>query len=457
MNTDVYGNTSFSQLGITKDFVLKALEYFNFVYATPVQEKCIPKALFGENLVVQAKNGTGKTLAFSLIALEILDTTQASVQVLILTSVREVASQICDFINEMTYCSDTSVYTVICCGGYSRKDTIKAISQGVHIVVGTIGRVKDLTNSYLDLSNLKLLVLDEADKICTEYQWLHHKIPQSCQILAFSATYNLAAENILLNSIKNPEILKISNGDLKLQELQEYYTVCSNTIQSKITKILEIFNKIPFHQCIIFHNFKGIGKDLAGRLRDCGFPSLNMSSELSQEKRIEVIRSLRFLNIKVMLSTDISSRGLDVLNVNLVINYEIPGTKEAYVHRVGRAGRFGTPGIAVTLCADENEVKLVNQFSLVANLDTFDPLKYTPRVLGEYETQLIQTQDEWVDVPPEESPDKIFTVPVIFDTLKSASCPLCSVNHGSVHCHCKVCKYNYSFIVEHIKNGILYK
>ena len=122
----------------------------------------------GENLIVQAKNGTGKTLAFSLIALESLDLSVNTVQILILTSVREVASQICDFLNEMTYCSDVPIYTLLCCGGYSRKDTISALAQGVHIVVGTIGRVKDLSDSHLQMQGLKILVLDEADKICTE-------------------------------------------------------------------------------------------------------------------------------------------------------------------------------------------------------------------------------------------------------------------------------------------------
>ena len=335
MNPDIHTTVTFSQLGVQKPFILKALEYFSFEIATPVQEKCIPKALLGENMIVQAKNGTGKTLAFVLIALETLEIENNSLQVLVLTSVREVASQICDFINEMTYNSEVPVYTLLCCGGYSRKDTISAINQGVHIVIGTIGRVKDLAQSVLSLKALKLLVLDEADKICTESEWLYDIIPKSCQILALSATFNSASENYLNNKIPNANILKCSGIDVKLSELQEFYTVCNNTSQSKITKILEILNSVPFTQCIIFHNFKGSGKDLATRLRDCGFPSLNISSELSQEKRIEVIRSLRFFSIKVMLSTDISSRGLDVLNVNLVINYDIPTKKENYIHRIG--------------------------------------------------------------------------------------------------------------------------
>ena len=298
MNPDVYGTICFKDLGIQKEFIIKALDYFGFIYATPVQEQCIPKALLGENLIIQAKNGTGKTLAFSLIALEALNYEINTLQALILTSVREVASQICDFINEMTYLSEIPIYTLLCCGGYSRKDTINSINQGVHIIIGTIGRVKDLSNSCLKFKDLKLVIFDEADKICAECSWIYDKIPEDCQTLAFSATYNSVSENYLNNKLKNPIILKCSGDDLKLHELQEFYSICNNATQSKITKILEILNTIPFHQCIIFHNFKGHGKDLATRLRDCGFPSLNISSELSQEKRIEVIRSLRFLNIR---------------------------------------------------------------------------------------------------------------------------------------------------------------
>lgn len=452
MNPDVYGTMEFAQLGVQKEFILTALDYFGFTSATPVQEMCIPKALTGENMIVQAKNGTGKTLAFSLIALESIVASENSLQVMVLTSVREVASQICDFLNEMTYSSEVPIYSILCCGGYSRKDTISAIKQGVHIAIGTIGRIKDLTSTCISLEGLKLLILDEADKICTECEWIYPKLSKTCQILAFSATFNSTSFSYLSQKIPNPNILKCSGDDQKLHELQEFFAISQSKPNGKFEKVLEILQKIPFHQCIIFHNFKGIGKDLATKLRDFGYPSLNISSELSQEKRIEVIRSLRFLKVKVMLSTDISSRGLDVLNVNLVINYDVPGNREGYVHRIGRAGRFGTPGVAVTICKGLEEVELVKKYSEtdVKELEMFDKGNYVPRVLCEEEKALMEEDDsEWQDIPSSESPEKTFNIPVTIGDLDNVACALCQKGWEDIHCHCSTCKYNYELIVKY--------
>ncbi|OMJ89677.1 hypothetical protein SteCoe_8129 [Stentor coeruleus] len=481
MNPDIYSYSTFPALGIQKGFLLQALEYFGFSQATPVQEQCIPKALSGENLIVQAKNGTGKTLAFSLVALETVDPNDKGVQVLVLTATHEIANQICDFFNEMTYTSDVPIYTLLCCGGYSVKNTIQAIKEGVSVVIGTVGRVQHLSKTHLDLTNLKLLIFDEADKIATECRWLFELLPKACQILSFSATFNEPSEKFLKDKISNPIHIKCSGDDTKLKELQEYYTTCTNNFQNKLTKLIEILNTIPFHQCIVFHNYKSSGKDLATRLRDYGFPSLNISSDLSQDQRIEVIRSLRFLGIKVLLSTDITSRGLDVLNVNLVVNFEFPQSKEVYIHRVGRAGRFGTKGVSVTLCMCSEDIENVNKFSKVENLTEFNREEYMIREITEEEKKLCEEmrlgevedgewvdmnnienaedeikvlgencEDGWIDVPLEESPEKVFVVPVFMKDLEAAQCQLCRIGRYDRHCHCVTCKYNYEFIVKYL-------
>lgn len=489
MNPDIYSYSTFPALGIQKPFLLHALEYFGFSQATPVQEQCIPKALSGENMIVQAKNGTGKTLAFSLIALETVDPKDKGVQVLVLTATHEIANQICDFFNELTYTSEVPIYTLLCCGGYSIKNTVQAIKEGVSIIIGTVGRVQHLSKTHLDLSNLKLLIFDEADKIATECRWLFESLPKICQILSFSATFNDLSEKFLKDKIPNPLDIKCSGNDTKLKELQEYYTLSTNNFQSKLLKLIEILNTIPFHQCIVFHNYKSAGKDLATRLRDHGFPSLNISSDLSQDQRIEVIRSLRFLGIKVLLSTDITSRGLDVLNVNLVVNFEFPKSKEVYIHRVGRAGRFGTKGVSVTLCANVEDIENVKAFSKVEDLIEFNKEGYIIREITEDEKKICEEmkygkaeievgdevedgewvnendeenlegrikvlgdsgEDGWVDVPLEESPEKVFTLPVFMKDLEAAQCQLCRVGKYGRHCHCMTCKYNYEFITKYL-------
>jgi superfamily II DNA/RNA helicase len=449
--SDVETLVKFKDLGISKPFLTQALDYFNFNYATPVQVLCIPKALNGSNLIVQAKNGTGKTLAFALSCLELLDSQNSDLQVIILTSTREVASQIYDFINEMTFSSESPIFSLLCCGGYSRRDTIKAFQQGVQILIGTVGRVKDLTQKIIPINSVKLLILDEADKICSDLEALFSKLSKTCQFLAFSATYTQGTEQFLVNKIEKAEILKVSGDDTKLKKLQEFYVSCADDFKKKLLKVLEILNTVPFHQCIIFHNFKVHGSDLASLLRDHGFASLNISSDLSQEQRIEVMRNLRFFKIKVMLSTDIASRGIDVLNLNLVINFDFPVCKEVYVHRVGRAGRFGSPGVSVTICTQDNQVFQLNEFSVVRHFDSFDKGCYQIKSISNEEDFIEEPQmDGWVDVEPQESPELKFTYPVSFDQLKEIFCEFCSVDGIGDHCHCEVCRENYSFIKKYL-------
>lgn len=165
---EILTNQTFEELGINKKYILDALAYFNFKYTTKIQAESIPKALLGHNLISQAPSGTGKTLAFTCIILQTIIESENNLQALIITPTRELALQIFDFFNEMTFTAENPVYTLLCCGGYSRADTIKSISQGVHVVVGTMGRIRDMIeHDYLSLDSLKLLVMDEADKLLT--------------------------------------------------------------------------------------------------------------------------------------------------------------------------------------------------------------------------------------------------------------------------------------------------
>lgn len=450
-NSDVHTEISFPSLGISKQFLIEGLEYFGFKYATPVQVDCIPKALNGKNLIVQGKNGTGKTLAFTLVALETLERERCEVQVIILTSTREVASQIYDFINELSFTSDLPVYSILCCGGYSRKDTIKALKEGVHLIIGTVGRIKDLSTKFINLKSAKLIIIDEADKICTDLEGIISNLKESCQVLAFSATFNTQSEGYLMSKITDATILKASGNDMKLKQLQEFYSTCEDNFKAKLFKVLEILNTIPFHQCIIFHNYKSDGSDLANTLRDHNFPTLHISSELGQEQRIEVIRSLRYLKIKILLSTDLSSRGLDVLNVNLVLNFDFPGSKETYIHRVGRAGRFGTPGISVTLCGNGEKVRLVKEFSYVKELNEFRVGEYCMRDIPCEEKEVLEeAKDGWVDVEHRETVENQFKYPVKIEELKGIFCELCRLNRFGEHCHCQECRVNYGFLSKYL-------
>ena len=293
--------------------------------------------------------------------------------------------------------------------------------------------------------------LDEADKICTDLEGIFSKISKHCQILAFSATYTETAEKWLNSKLSGCKTVKVSGDDQKLKQLQEFYVDADESFNKKLLKVLEVLNSVPFHQCIIFHNYRIHGKDLAGVLRDHGFKSLNISSDLKQEQRIEVMRNLRYFQIRIMLSTDISSRGIDVHNVNLVINFDFPISKEVYIHRVGRAGRFGSPGISVTLCTSGEHKAALSTYSTVHHLDSFSKESYQMDEIPEIPPEgTLEDPEGWVDISPSESPDLKFTHPVTMSSLKAIFCDLCSIPSLSPHCHCEVCRENYSFISKYL-------
>lgn len=184
----------------------------------------------------------------------------------------------------------------------------------------------------------------------------------------------------LKKTIENPEIIICPGQEDKLKQLKEYHAESDANMQAKITKVLYVLNTVPFHQAIIFYNNKGSGNDMAARLRGSGFPCLFISGDMPQEQRIEVMKNLRFFGIRVMLSTDLvifmqTSRGIDVLNVNLVINYDIPDRKDVYIHRIGRAGRFGTAGVAVTITSSPSDLCKLQKYSSSCNFETFSKVK----------------------------------------------------------------------------------
>lgn len=463
----------FQRLGISKPYLLSALEYFSFFTPSPVQTQSIPLALSGVDLVVESKSGSGKTLAFTLALLQRL-THQEGVEVLILSSTRELALQIYDFVNEMTVQADPPVYSCLCCGGYSITEIIKAIRDGVHIVVGTVGnayagRIVDLVQRRkLNLKTVKVCVLDEADKLVTfkDISRITSLLPKECQFLAYSATYDAESRVNLASFLKDSNQVKIPCEIAS--QLQEFSLEVAPDFVGKLESLLNLLKSIEFHQAVVFDNQRHRAKQISAALRKCGFPSIFMSGSKSQKKRCEDIKALRFLGVRVVTSTDYASRGVDVLNINLVINFDIPREATTYTHRIGRAGRFGTPGIAVTLISSDLERETLASYSNnYSEISTFDKVpfiqdKWRPLDLLECELlhmealkagevleadveegewaldssgqpMLVECQakegdeldriqassagyGEWVDVPEEESLQSRFTVPLFLNT-----------------------------------------
>ena len=429
----------FEALGLTKKYVTDALEYFHFSKPSRVQAAAIPSLLAGKSVLVQGKNGTGKTLAFTCALLQLLEDSDYRTQAVVLAPTREIAAQTFDFVNEMTFTAPHPIYTSLSCGGYNLRDNIKGLAAGCQVVLGTPGRVIDLIKKRkLDLSKVTRVVLDEADALVAmldlkEFcQWL----PPGCQIWAFSATYGPAARAVLMDLFADIVEIKADGDEIRLSNLHEYHIICPES--SKTTQLLACLHTVTFHQAIVFYNSKSRGEQLSAELRSAGFPCLFVSGDMPQQQRIEAIRALRFLGIRVLLSTDLSSRGIDVLNVNLTVNVDLPGQKQVYVHRIGRAGRYGTAGIAVTLVTSE-QLTTLNGYS-----ETLDFRQYREIALNELlpEEQIQLKSLESAPIDSQSAP--------LPESPPSLACALCVLD-PQVHCHCAACLCNYRTLVSYIQ------
>jgi ATP-dependent RNA helicase len=426
----------FEALGLNKKYVMDALQYFHFTSPSRVQTTAIPSMLAGKSVLVQGKNGTGKTLAFTCTLLQLLDDSDYRTQTIILSPTREIAAQTFDFINEMTFTAPHPIYTSLSCGGYNLRDNIKGLISGCQIVIGTPGRVIDLIKKRkLEMSRVARVVLDEADALVTmmdlkEFsQWL----PPGCQILAFSATYSPSARAMLMDLFADVEEIKADGDEIRLSNLHEYHIVCKES--AKTASLLACLHTVTFHQAIVFYNAKTRGEQLAAELRNAGFPCLFVSGDMPQQQRIEAIRALRFLGIRVLLSTDLSSRGIDVLNVNLTVNMDLPVKKQIYVHRIGRAGRYGTAGVAVTMVTNE-QISALRDYSDTQDFSEYHEIPLN-ELLPEEEIQL-KSLESGLILPL--SPQ--FEAPQV--------CALCAID-SQQHCHCSTCRSNYHTLVSYLQ------
>ena len=443
-------NEAFLRLGITKTFLLDALHYFHFTEPSKVQSDSIPVILSGEHVLVQGKNGTGKTLAFTSALLQLLDDADYRLQALILSPTREIAAQTFDFINEMTFTAPQPIYTSLSCGGYDMADNVKGLRKGCQIVVGTPGRVGDLVKrKVLKLDTIKILVLDEADELTKmgDFWQVVKGVGGGYQLLSFSATYTDSALSTLRSICPSLVSIQAHGDDTTLPNLQQYHLVCPSPCQ-RTPCLLQCLRQTTFHQAIIFYNGKSKGEQLAATLREEGFPCLFVSGDMNQAQRIEAVRALRFLGIRVLLSSDLTSRGIDVLNVNLTINYDLPSQPQTYTHRIGRAGRYGTPGVAITLITAD-QLQCLRSYAETTDFSLYFQHKVPlPDLLPEEQSLMKELMDgRMCEVEEGEvcTEEKAEDEPM--GEGEKPGCKLCEADPTSQHCHCSTCQGNYSLLL----------
>ncbi|SER57476.1 DEAD/DEAH box helicase [Salisediminibacterium halotolerans] len=340
---------TFEDFKISND-LKKAVKDMGFEAASPIQEQVIPKILEYKDIVGQAQTGTGKTAAFGLPLLEHI-TDQKNVQSLILTPTRELAIQVSGEMQKLAKYKKVDILPVY--GGQSIGHQIKSLKRGVEIVVGTPGRVLDhVSRGTLKLDKIHTLILDEADEMLDmgfieDIEKILQKANEDRQTLLFSATMPPPIRKLSNKYMKNPEQVTISKNDVTAPSIdQVYYKVLE---KNKLDSLCRLIDSEAVELGIIFCRTKKGVAELTEALQARGYRGDGLHGDLTQSQRDIVMKKFRDSSIDFLIATDVAARGIDVQNVTHVINYDIPQDPESYVHRIGRTGRAGRDGIALTL------------------------------------------------------------------------------------------------------------
>jgi len=351
----------FSESNLSPD-IIKAVGELGYEKPTEIQKQTIPFILSDvRDLIALAQTGTGKTAAFSLPILDMIDDTSRKIQLLVLAPTRELALQIAkDIKNYTKYLPN--IKTVAVYGGSSITDQIRNLREKPQIIVGTPGRVIDLINrKALDFSQIHWLVLDEADEMLSmgfkdDLETILSETPETKQTLLFSATMNKEVERISKNYLTNPHRISVGSiNAVKKNIKHEYYVV---NYRQKKEALKRLIDANPNQYSIIFCRTKMETQDVADFLMQNGYAADALHGDLSQAQRDTVMKKFRLKNIDILVATDVAARGLDVNSLTHVIHYSLPDDPEVFVHRSGRTGRAGKDGISMALIKPEETRKL---------------------------------------------------------------------------------------------------
>ncbi len=340
-----------------KEQLKRNLGVFGFKELFPIQEQAIPLALKGRDILGQAKTGTGKTLAFAIPIVNKLDEKSLEVQALVLTPTRELAQQVNKEFKKITL--NTGLKSLCVYGGVSINRQISLLDKGVQIVVGTPGRILDhLERKTLRIGKLKVLVLDEADRMLDmgfidDVERIMRRTPEKKQVMLFSATLSEGIIRLSRKHMHDPKRIQVSGDVLTVENTEQFY-VDAYSRREKFDVLCNLLNQRSIKQAIIFSRTKRWADHLSRQMKSLDFNAQPIHGDLSQAMRNRVMTRFKEGKIKFLIATDVAARGLDIPEVSHVVNYDPPDTKEDYVHRVGRTGRAGAKGEAITILTRED-------------------------------------------------------------------------------------------------------
>jgi translation initiation factor 4A len=341
--------TSFDDMDL-KEELLRGIYANGFEKPSAIQQKAIMPVLAGRDVIGQAQSGTGKTATFTISMLQKLDESLNEVQGIVLAPTRELASQIHDVV--VAFASFMKIKVLCCVGGSSIRDTIKTLRDGVHVVIGTPGRVHDMIERRcLSTDHTKIFILDEADEMLDrgfkdQVHSIFRYMPEDVQVAIFSATMPLEVFEVTKRFMVNPITILVKKEELTLAGIKQFFIAIERE-DYKLDTLCDLYLTLTITQAIIFVNTRKKCEWLTRQLTDKDFTVSSIHGELEQREREAIMREFRSGSSRVLITTDILAKGIDVQQVSLVLNYDLPNNREFYIHRIGRCGRFGRKGVAI--------------------------------------------------------------------------------------------------------------
>ncbi len=340
---------SFEDLNL-KENLLRGIYGYGYEKPSVIQQKAILPVIDGHDVIAQAQSGTGKTATFTIGMLQNIDETQDEIQALILAHTRELALQILNVIKNIS--SYMNLRYNLCVGGTLIRDNIDELLKNPQIIIGTPGRVLDMINKKaLNTRNLKILIIDEADEMLSkifsnQIYDIFRFLPNSIQVGLFSATMTEEFFKLSKCFMRDPVKILVKNEELTLEGIKQFYINVDKN-EYKFDTLCDIYEACSISQTIIYANSKRGVEEISRRLNDNNFSIASIHGEMSQDERNKIMEEFRNGQSRILISTDLLSRGIDVQQVSLVINYDIPNNIESYIHRIGRSGRYGRKGVAI--------------------------------------------------------------------------------------------------------------
>ncbi|KAK6736640.1 hypothetical protein RB195_019378 [Necator americanus] len=352
--------SSFDDMDL-KQNLLRGIYAFGFEKPSAIQQRAIVPCTTGRDVIAQAQSGTGKTATFSISILQRIDENEPNVQALVMAPTRELAQQIQKVMCALGDYMEIKVHA--CIGGTSIRDDQRKLESGVHVVVGTPGRVNDMINrNVLQTNRIKMFVLDEADEMLSrgfkdQIYEVFKTLPQEVQVVLLSATMPTDVLEVTNRFMRNPIRILVKKEELTLEGIRQFYINVQKD-EYKFETLCDLYDAVNVTQAVIFCNTRRKVEQLTEQMTKKQFTVSSLHGDMEQHDRDVIMREFRSGSSRVLITTDLLARGIDVQQVSLVINYDLPSNRENYIHRIGRSGRFGRKGVAINFITDNDARQL---------------------------------------------------------------------------------------------------